>query len=107
MKVKDSYLLKRPKTSSSVYQSIIKESVNWKYLSFEARKLEFKKEFEWNTDENEMVIVLLSGNYKFESDKGSLVAVYNVLQIINKLGVISFLLTLSSRKSALLCSDLL
>jgi len=71
MKVKDSYLLKRPKTSSSVYQSIIKESVNWKYLSFEARKLEFKKEFEWNTDENEMVIVLLSGNYKFESGKGS------------------------------------
>ena len=50
MKVKDSYLLKRPKTSSSVYQSIIKESVNWKYLSFEARKLEFKKEFDLKID---------------------------------------------------------
>ena len=72
MKENNFQLLKKPKINSGVYQSIIKESVNWKYLSFEARKLDFKQEFKWNTKENEMVIVLLSGNYKFESDKGNL-----------------------------------
>ena len=66
-----SHLLIKPKSDSEVYQSIIKESVNWKYLSFEARKIDFKQEFKWNTKENEMVVVLLSGNYKFESDKES------------------------------------
>jgi len=65
----NSPLLIKPKINSNVYQSITTESANWKYLNFETRKLNIKEEFQWNTKENEMVIVLLSGNYKFKSDK--------------------------------------
>ena len=68
MKENNSNLLKKPKPSSNTYQSIIKESVGWKYLNFEARKLNFNEEFIWDTCENEMVVVLLSGNYKFKSN---------------------------------------
>ena len=66
MEENNSHLLKKPKLGSNIYQSITKESVGWKYLNFEARKLDFKQEFKWNTKENEMVIVLLSGNFKFK-----------------------------------------
>ena len=68
---KKSHLLIKPKANSKVYQSIIKESVGWNYLSFESRIVNLNDEFRWDTKENEMVIVLLSGNYRFESDKGS------------------------------------
>ena len=68
MKENNSHLLIKPKLNSSVYQSITKESVGWKYLNFEARKLNFNEEFIWDTCENEMVVVLLSGNYKFKSN---------------------------------------
>lgn len=68
MKENNSHLLIKPKLNSSVYQSITKESVGWKYLNFEARKLNFNEEFIWDTFENEMVVVLLSGNYKFKSN---------------------------------------
>ena len=68
MEENNSHLLIKPKLNSSVYQSITKESVGWKYLNFEARKLNLNEEFIWNTHENEMVVVLLSGNYKFKSN---------------------------------------
>ena len=68
MKENNSHLLIKPKLNSSVYQSITKESVGWKYLNFEARKLNLNEEFIWDTCENEMVVVLLSGNYKFKSN---------------------------------------
>ncbi len=68
MKENNSNLLKKPKLNSSVYQSITKESVGWKYLNFEARKLNLNEEFIWDTCENEMVVVLLSGNYKLKSN---------------------------------------
>jgi|TARA_Y100000816_G_scaffold289128_1_gene274988 5-deoxy-glucuronate isomerase len=68
MKENNSHLLIKPKLNSSVYQSITKESVGWKYLNFEARKLNLNEEFIWDTFENEMVVVLLSGNYKFKSN---------------------------------------
>tara|TARA_B100001057_G_scaffold498831_1_gene607273 strand:+ start:4461 stop:5342 length:882 start_codon:yes stop_codon:yes gene_type:complete len=67
MKENNSHLQIKSKNNSRVYQSITKESVGWKYLNFEARKLNLNEEFNWNTLENEMVIVLLSGNYKFKS----------------------------------------
>ena len=68
MEENNSHLLIKPKLNSSVYQSITKESVGWKYLNFEARKLNLNEEFIWNTHENEMVVVLLSGNFKFKSN---------------------------------------
>lgn len=68
MEENNSHLLKKPKLGSNIYQSITKESVGWKYLNFEARKLDLNEEFIWNTHENEMVVVLLSGNYKFKSN---------------------------------------
>jgi 5-deoxy-glucuronate isomerase len=68
---RNSPLLIKPKTKSGLYHSITKDSVNWKYLNFEARNFDFNQQFHWDTEENEMVIVLLSGNYKFKSNKGS------------------------------------
>ena len=51
MKENNSHLLIKPKLNSSVYQSITKESVGWKYLNFEARKLNLNEEFIWDTCE--------------------------------------------------------
>ena len=66
-----SRLLINPRTGSSVYQSITPESANWKYLSFEAREMNLDEVWECGTQENEMVIVLLGGNFKVESNKGN------------------------------------
>ena len=65
-----SQLLIKPRTDSSIYQSVTIKSANWKYLNFEARKLKMNEKWEFNTEANEMVIVLLSGNYMFKSKKG-------------------------------------
>ena len=68
---KQSPLLIKAKAGAKVYHRITPESANWKYLSFEARKMDLNETWEHNTAENEMVIVLLSGNFKVTSDKGS------------------------------------
>lgn len=68
---KESPLLVKPKKDSEVYHSITPQSANWKYLSFEARKMNQNDTWEHHTKDNEMVIVLLSGNFKVDSDKGS------------------------------------
>ncbi|WP_299530165.1 5-deoxy-glucuronate isomerase [Ulvibacterium sp.] len=64
-------LLVKPKTGSRIYHQISPESAQWEYLSFEAREMVQDETWEWDTQENEMVIVLLSGNFKVESDKGN------------------------------------
>ncbi|MDC1496357.1 5-deoxy-glucuronate isomerase, partial [Flavobacteriaceae bacterium] len=69
--VKESSLLIKPKTDSNIYHSISPESANWKYLSFEARIMKRYDTWEHETQENEMVIVLMSGNFKVTSDKGN------------------------------------
>ena len=68
---KESPLLIIPKTGSEVYHSITPESANWNYLHFEAREMSFGEVWKNDTLENEMVIVLLGGNFKVESDKGN------------------------------------
>ncbi|WP_422082458.1 5-deoxy-glucuronate isomerase [Ulvibacterium sp.] len=64
-------LVVKPKTGSRVYHQITPESAQWEYLSFEAREMVRDETWEWDTRENEMVIVLLSGNFEVESDKGN------------------------------------
>ncbi len=66
----NSPLLQKPNMSLEVYQSITPQSAKWKYLSFEARQLKYGSGWKHNTKENEMVIVLLGGNYKITSNKG-------------------------------------
>ncbi|MDH3796394.1 MAG: 5-deoxy-glucuronate isomerase, partial [Flavobacteriaceae bacterium] len=67
----ESSLVVKPKTESDVYHCITPESANWEYLSFEAREMGLNETWEWDTQDNELVIVLLSGNFKVESDKGN------------------------------------
>lgn len=64
-------LLIKPKLNSGVYHRITPESANWNYLHFEAREMKLKESWDHDTLENEMVIVLLAGNFKVTSNKGS------------------------------------
>ena len=68
MKEKSSLLIK-PNTNSSIYQSVTIKSANWKYLNFEAREFKINEKWNFDTEGNEMVIVLLSGNYIFKSKR--------------------------------------
>ena len=64
-------LLAKPLGNQGIYQSISKEEGNWEFLNFQARKM--KKGEVWSefTGDNEYAIILLSGNFSVESDKGS------------------------------------
>lgn len=64
-------LLIKPNRASSIYHSITPQSANWSYLHFEAREMSLDEVWEYDTQENEMVIVLLGGNFKVESNKGN------------------------------------
>lgn len=68
---KDSHLLVKPGKAKGIYHSITPETANWNYLSFGAREMVKGEKWEHETQNNEMVIVLLSGNFKVESDKGT------------------------------------
>jgi 5-deoxy-glucuronate isomerase len=67
----ESHLLVKPISNSGVYHSISPTSANWKHLNFEARTMTLEESWEHNTEENELVIVLLGGNFKVTSDKGA------------------------------------
>jgi len=54
-----------------IYQSISAENAGWNWLNFEARLMGPSETWTCDTGGNEMVIVLLSGNYKVESNKGN------------------------------------
>ncbi|MCK4988955.1 MAG: 5-deoxy-glucuronate isomerase [Bacteroidales bacterium] len=64
-------LLVKSLTGSSVYQRVLKEDAGWEYLNFEARLM--KKDEKWNghTGNNELGIILLGGNYRVKTDRGS------------------------------------
>lgn len=68
---KESPLLIKPNSESGVYQTISPKSAHWNYLHFEARTMRFGESWEFNTIENEIVIVLLGGNFKVISNKGN------------------------------------
>ncbi|RAJ11435.1 5-deoxy-glucuronate isomerase [Arenibacter echinorum] len=66
-----SHLQIKPKSKTGIYHRITPESANWEYLNFEARLMTKGETWQHETQDNEMVIVLLSGNFKVESDKGN------------------------------------
>jgi 5-deoxy-glucuronate isomerase len=68
---KKSHLLVKPKKDERLYHSITPKSAKWNYLSFEARHMDKNEIWKHHTQENELVIVLLSGNFKVDSDKGN------------------------------------
>lgn len=59
------------RNKTGVYQSISPESAGWNWLSFEARLMKKGEQWSFATEQNEITIVLLSGNFKVESDKGN------------------------------------
>ena len=69
--MKKSPLLVKAKESTGVYHQITPASAQWKYLNFEARNMKLGEQWNHDTSENEMVIVLLSGNFEVSSNKGS------------------------------------
>jgi 5-deoxy-glucuronate isomerase len=64
-------LLIKPIVNATVYHSITPQSAGWDHLYFEARSMDRGAVWEHDTQDHEMVIVLLSGNFKVESDKGN------------------------------------
>ena len=64
-------LLIKPKTGSNIYQRIAPKTANWNYLYFEAREMKINELWTFDTKENELVIVLLGGNFQVESNKGN------------------------------------
>ena len=66
-----SHLLQKPDSTSKIYHSVTPESAHWEYLSFEAREMELNETWEHDTEENEMVIVLLGGNFEVSSNHGN------------------------------------
>lgn len=56
---------------SGIYQHITREEAGWQWLNFQARTLKKGEKWMHNTGDNEYAIVLLSGNFSVNSDKGS------------------------------------
>ncbi len=66
-----SHLQIKPKSKTGIYHQITTKSANWEYLNFEARLMSKGEIWEHETQDNELVIVLLSGNFKVESNHGN------------------------------------
>ncbi|MFS4417774.1 5-deoxy-glucuronate isomerase [Maribacter sp. 2307ULW6-5] len=66
----ESPLLVKPKKDTAIYHSITPETAQWNYLSFEARSMAKDDVWEHDTQDHELVIVLLSGNFRVSSPKG-------------------------------------
>lgn len=73
MKYTSENLLITPRTSSSdpgLLLEITPKVAGWKYLSFQARRLEAGGTWSFATGENELALVNLSGRYRVESNRG-------------------------------------
>ena len=55
---------------SQIYQSISREEADWEFLNFQARTFEKGQQWTHDTGGNEYAIILLSGNFSVDSDKG-------------------------------------
>ena len=64
-------ILIKPQKKFGIYQSITPKNTNWHWLSFEARLMKKDEQWSFNTEDNELVIVLLGGNFKVKSNKGN------------------------------------
>ena len=71
MKRKSDLLIRPNLQENGVYQSVNPSSANWEFLSFEARKMKLNQSWDFETMENEIAIVLLSGNFKVTSSRGN------------------------------------
>ncbi len=60
MKRKSDLLIKPNLKENGIYQSINPSSANWEFLSFEARKMKLNQSWDFETNGNEIDIVLLS-----------------------------------------------
>ena len=64
-------LLAKADPHSAIYQQISREDGDWQYLNFAARVMKQGEVWKGNTGDNEYAIILLGGNYRVETDKGS------------------------------------
>ncbi len=54
-----------------VYQRIKREEAGWEFLNFEARLMNQGQKWQHDTGENEYAIILLSGNFTVQSNRGN------------------------------------
>lgn len=72
MRVSKKYPLVREGSSGfGVYQQVLAKEAGWEHLNMEARLLRKGETWQAETGEYEYAIILLSGNFSVESDKGS------------------------------------
>lgn len=67
----DSKLLVKPDSGNRSYHYLTAKDAGWNYLNFETRLLARGESFSQNTGDFEYCIVLLGGNFKVVSDKGT------------------------------------
>lgn len=71
MKAEQSKLVRRSKDRKPYYQRITTENAKWKHLNFEARCIKNEELWQGNTGDNEMLFVLLGGNFKAATSEGA------------------------------------
>ncbi|WP_257666855.1 5-deoxy-glucuronate isomerase [Parapedobacter tibetensis] len=64
-------LLAKSNPHATTYQHVSKEDGGWQYLNFAARTMKRGEVWESHTGDHEYAIILLSGNYRVNTDKGS------------------------------------
>ncbi len=64
-------LLRRPQKGKTAYQKIMAADAQWTHLNMEARLMQKGEIWQGDTGENEFGFILLSGNYKAETSRGT------------------------------------
>ncbi len=64
-------LLLKPIATSGIYQEVLAKDAGWEFLNFNARLMKQGEVWEGNTGDNEYGIILLSGDYSVQTDKGN------------------------------------
>lgn len=64
-------LVSHPSKGFGVYQSVSASEAGWSHLHFESRLMQKHVVWEGDTGDNEYGIILLSGNYSVQSNKGA------------------------------------
>jgi len=64
-------LIARSNEGNATYQSISVEEAGWEYLHFKARAMQKGDSWVGNTEDNEYVFVLLSGNFSSQTSQGN------------------------------------
>jgi 5-deoxy-glucuronate isomerase len=64
-------LLVKPNTGPGEYQHLTNREAGWELLNFAARTMQKGEQWSHETDDNEMLIVLLGGKFSIKTDSGS------------------------------------